>query len=325
MHNLTVDKASGSLNPSVDVNVSGFLTLDNGPIVTSGTAVKVTSGQVLRTNGYVDGRLDVTHSTTGAKVYPLGTAYGYSPVTATLTSPGQLDLEIVDAAHPANISASAVVLQTYWTVHTNTTGPIDLQFEWPVTAVNGTESSYVLANYSGSTWTFPSSTLDDSTHTALVTGTTGSGDWTAGLSSSFAAAPFDLVITTDGNATAGAAETITITAKDGTNATLTTYNGDHTLVFSGAAISPNGDDPTVFDKTSTAVDFGGDTVLTFTNGVATTTAVFYTSEFASVQASEPSASITGSTHGISVAPASYRGCGSYGSTRAASRNASNAS
>jgi uncharacterized repeat protein (TIGR01451 family) len=302
VHNLTLDKASGSLNPTLDVTVLGFLTLDNGPLVTT-AAVKVTSGQVLRTNGYVDGRLDVTHTTTGAKLYPMGTAYGYSPVTATISAPGQLDVQIFGASHPQNTSAGANVLQTYWSVPTSTVGNVDLAFGWPAGAVNGLESSYVLARHNGSSWSLPSSTLDDVNHTASITGVAALGDWTTGFASSFVTS-YDLVITTDGNATAGVPETITITAKDGLNATVTSVNGDHTLVFSGASASPNGDVAVVLDKTSAPIDFGSNTVLTFTNGVATTTATFYAAELVSMQADEPSASITGTQSGISVAIAS---------------------
>lgn len=69
---------------------------------------------------------------------------------------------------------------------------------------------------------------------------------------------------------AGGAVNLTITAKDVNNATVTTYTGSHSLVFSGADSSPAGNAPTVVSNvsSSSAVAFGTATPLTFTNGVA---------------------------------------------------------
>lgn len=67
----------------------------------------------------------------------------------------------------------------------------------------------------------------------------------------------------------GAAVNLTITAKDANNATVTTYTGGHSLVFSGAASSPGGKAPTVSNSSGSAVTFGAATALNFSNGVAT--------------------------------------------------------
>ncbi len=61
---------------------------------------------------------------------------------------------------------------------------------------------------------------------------------------------------------------LTITAKDASNATVTSYTGSHSLVFSGASASPAGNQPTVVNTSGTAINFGSATALTFTNGVA---------------------------------------------------------
>jgi uncharacterized repeat protein (TIGR01451 family) len=303
LHNLTVDKSSGSLNPSLDLNVSGFLTLDNGVVVTGSNAVKVTSGQVLRTSGYIDGRLDVTHGTTGAKVYPLGTTFGYSPVAVTIGVAGQLDISIDNVPQPDNTGGNANILQTYWTIHPSTvTGLVDLAFEWPAGAVNGNEASYVLARYDGTSWTQPTATVTPVIHLANAGGVAVfTGDWTVGEPASVTTS-YDLEITTDGAADAGVGESITITAKDGLGNTITSYSGDHTLVFAGPATSPNGTVPTASDKNSVAQDFGDNTVLTFTAGVATTNLLLYASEAPFVNASEPSTSTNGSGVTIAVSP-----------------------
>jgi hypothetical protein len=67
---------------------------------------------------------------------------------------------------------------------------------------------------------------------------------------------------------AGAADNLTITAKDVNGSTVTTYTGSHNLTFSGASSSPGGNAPTVVNSAGTAVAFGSATALTFTLGVA---------------------------------------------------------
>jgi hypothetical protein len=69
--------------------------------------------------------------------------------------------------------------------------------------------------------------------------------------------------------TAGVADNLTITAQDENNATVTTYTGSHSLVFSGASASPGGTSPTVSNSSGTAVTFGSATAITFAAGVAT--------------------------------------------------------
>jgi hypothetical protein len=68
--------------------------------------------------------------------------------------------------------------------------------------------------------------------------------------------------------TAGAADNLTITAKDAKGGTVTTYAGSHNITFSGAATSPGGTVPTVADSSGTATAFGGTTALSFAAGVA---------------------------------------------------------
>ncbi len=69
--------------------------------------------------------------------------------------------------------------------------------------------------------------------------------------------------------TAGAADNLTITAKDAKGSTVTSYIDSHGLTFSGASASPNGTAPTVADSAGTPIAFGAATALTFSAGVAT--------------------------------------------------------
>ncbi len=72
--------------------------------------------------------------------------------------------------------------------------------------------------------------------------------------------------------TAGAADNLTITAKDAKGSTVTTYAGSHELTFSGAPASPNGTVATVANSSGSAVAFGSPTALNFSSGVATVSA-----------------------------------------------------
>jgi hypothetical protein len=49
----------------------------------------------------------------------------------------------------------------------------------------------------------------------------------------------------------------------------TTYTGDKSLTFSGAALAPDGTHPVVVDKTLSSVNFGSAATITFTSGVMT--------------------------------------------------------
>src|SRR5439155_1651086 len=87
------------------------------------------------------------------------------------------------------------------------------------------------------------------------------------------AAARELVITGAGTETAGTGQNLTITEKDASNNTVTTYTGDKSLTFSGAASSTNPvTAPTVKDKTGAAIAFGSATTIAFTSGVATVSA-----------------------------------------------------
>ena len=68
--------------------------------------------------------------------------------------------------------------------------------------------------------------------------------------------------------TAGQANDLTITAKDASNNTISTYVGDKILMFSGAS-SVGASTPTVTDKNGIAVSFGTPETITFGSGVAT--------------------------------------------------------
>ncbi|MHA8105416.1 invasin domain 3-containing protein [Aquirufa nivalisilvae] len=110
-----------------------------------------------------------------------------------------------------------------------------------------------------------------------------------------------LVITGSGSQTAGAAQTITITAKDADGNTVTGYAGDKTLIFSGATSSPSpATAPTVTNKNSTAINFGNNTVVTFTNGVGTASMILYKAESALVSVTDGTVSSSANQDKLSI-------------------------
>jgi hypothetical protein len=72
--------------------------------------------------------------------------------------------------------------------------------------------------------------------------------------------------------TAGAADNLTITAKDEGGGTVTSYAGAKSLTFAGAPNGPEGTVPTVSDSAGNDVTFGSATTIEFSAGVATVNA-----------------------------------------------------
>ena len=84
-------------------------------------------------------------------------------------------------------------------------------------------------------------------------------------------------ITGSSTQTAGSGQTITITVYTPTGSVDTGYTGLHQLNFSGATISPNGNNPTI-----NGTNFGIDTDINFNNGVATCSMTLYKAETATI-------------------------------------------
>ncbi|MBP7866429.1 MAG: VCBS repeat-containing protein [Acidobacteria bacterium] len=113
--------------------------------------------------------------------------------------------------------------------------------------------------------------------------------------------PHHLALAGAANPTAGAGGALTVTAINQYGKTATGYAGDKTLVFSGAAASPDPvTPPAVTDRNGTDVPFGSGTVLTFTDGRATAALTLYKAGPAVVQADDGSLS-TGSDPGRALA------------------------
>ncbi|MFL0163395.1 beta strand repeat-containing protein, partial [Aquirufa salirivi] len=114
-----------------------------------------------------------------------------------------------------------------------------------------------------------------------------------------------MIVTGSTTGTAGQAQTVTLTAKDASGNTVTSYAGDKSIVFTGAILSANPSvSPTVTDKNSAAINFGTAATITFTNGVATTSMILYRAEVASIVATQGGVTSTGSDRLITTYSAS---------------------
>ncbi|MDP2830978.1 MAG: hypothetical protein Q8O02_01855, partial [Candidatus Omnitrophota bacterium] len=87
--------------------------------------------------------------------------------------------------------------------------------------------------------------------------------------------------------TAGGLRPITITAYDTYDNVKTNLNSDVAIVFSGANASPtpSSNSPTSSNNLGNDINFGADTLLTFTNGAATATLKLYKAESVLIKAS----------------------------------------
>ena len=105
---------------------------------------------------------------------------------------------------------------------------------------------------------------------------------------------------------AGAADNLTLTAKDSAGTTVPTYAGSHSLTFAGAG-TIGANNPTVTSSAGTATNFGTATAITFTNGVATVSGTsngvmrLYKAETASITVAE-GGSYTSNALSVTVSP-----------------------
>src|SRR5207248_43371 len=105
-----------------------------------------------------------------------------------------------------------------------------------------------------------------------------------------------LVVSGSAGQSAGGSQTITITATDPYGNTDTAFNGNKTLVFSGATDSPNPTtSPTVRDRLSADQTLGNNTSISFSNGQGSALTKLYKAETAHLAAADSADSISAST------------------------------
>jgi len=166
-----------------DLTVNGTTTLTNGRVITgASTFIIGSAGTIARTNGYIDGNLRKNYAVAASKVFEVGTANGFSPVTVNATAgtfPAAFDVKAIQGPQP-NVNATTSI-QRYWKLTNTTISSADLTFAYLAGDVMGTEASYKVIKIVGVTpQAFPSSTVNTGAHTASLTGATSFSDWTVG-------------------------------------------------------------------------------------------------------------------------------------------------
>jgi hypothetical protein len=191
-NNLTINNASGT-NLAGGVTVNGVLTLTNGNINAGANTLTIGSGgSISRTSGHVIGNLQKIFGATGAFIFHVGTANGYSPVDDNVTAgTGQLTVKANQGTAPATpVLDSTRMLQRYWTLSGNgiTSNLVFHYIDGPGGDVpaTSTESAYSIFRIlpGGTALRFaPNGTtlfLDTVANTFSINGLQNYSDWTAG-------------------------------------------------------------------------------------------------------------------------------------------------
>ncbi len=184
----TVDKPAGTVTLASDLNLGNGTTefrLTSGTITTGVRVVDVGTRAVIRTSGHVIGDLRRTLTGTGMRVFDVGTADGYSPVSANVTTltvdPSSLTVGAHRGAHP--ILNPSTALGRFWSLTEAGDLTATLIFDYLQADVSGTESNYKVARIFGGEVSFlepPLATIDVTNNRATVPGVTDFSDWTLG-------------------------------------------------------------------------------------------------------------------------------------------------
>jgi hypothetical protein len=187
-NNITI--AGGDI--TVTGAAAGAIALNGGRVITGANTLYFNSaaGTVVQTIGYVDGNFKKSYAAAGSKLFEVGTANGYSPVTVNATAgnfPTDFTVAAIQGPDPAVNAATSI--QRYWAL-TGAGVTADLTFQYLVGDVMGTEGNYkVIREIGGSVFAFPASTVNTGAHSATVTGVSSFSNWTVGEIASPTAAP----------------------------------------------------------------------------------------------------------------------------------------
>jgi hypothetical protein len=265
---LTFSGAStiGAFQPTV--------TSKTGTAVAFGTSETITfTNGVASVSGSNNGQMILYKAESATVAVSDGTHTGSASVTVGPASAASYAVSAPasgTAGSPLTVSLSAK--DTYGNAATGYTGSKTVDFSGPHSSPGGTSPSYPgsvsftsgAGSASVTLYDAETTTISAADHTSpSITGTSGSIVIAPGSAASLS---LSAASTTP---TAGAADNLTITARDTWLNTATTYAGDKSLTFGGASNAPNGTHPTVTGKTGAAVNFGTATTISFTSGVAT--------------------------------------------------------
>ncbi len=181
-----LDVASGGnvvMNSNIDI--TGALNLGNivdtsSSVIGLGCQATVSGASAL---AYLRGTIRKDFCSTGGFAFPVGSANGYSPVNANVTTlatnPSSLSIKAVESFRSGMYSANS--LQRYWTLSSTGNLTTNLTFNYLNGDVNGTEANYLLYKWNGSTSTAVPFTLNTVANTISAAGISSFSDWTAGV------------------------------------------------------------------------------------------------------------------------------------------------
>jgi hypothetical protein len=184
-NNLLISNAAGT-SLSGNTTVSGVLALTNGILTTGNNTLTVSACTPAAISGgsatsYVKGNLQRCLNNTGAFVFPVGTANGYSPVQmSNITGTGNFTVSSTQGTYSNPTTGLPTNrLARWWTLTNGGIAQADLQFNYlagDITA--GTESSYKVFKIETGAAMQQSTTLNTTSHTATVATVTAFSDWT---------------------------------------------------------------------------------------------------------------------------------------------------
>ncbi|WP_164969664.1 beta strand repeat-containing protein, partial [Aquirufa rosea] len=299
----TAPSATNKSSVATDFGTSTTITFSNGVATTSLNLYKAENAEIQVSDGTIN-------STSG----------GNLAITVSPASFSKLAVSLVGSqANGVAFTGSNTLMAL--DAYGNTVISFDASVNNVTVSVNsltGTISGLSGTNKLTSASDFVNGVANLSSLGLKYTGTVGTGTFTFTPASGTAVTSSNVtigsgsasrfVITgTTNTLTAGGSQTITITAKDASGNTVTSYTGDHALTFTGATGSSNPVVyPTVVDKNGATQSTYTGATLTFTNGVATTTLALYTAESVNFAASDGSIGTTGSDRlSITVSPAAF--------------------
>ena len=196
MHDLMVNGGTLTVAPGRTLTISGVLGL-NGGIITGGGTVVVTNCKSSAILGggptaYIRTALVRCANETGVFNYPVGTANGYSPVSANVTAIGipssSLSITAVQGSHPLMDGGQSA--GRYWNI--TETGDIttDLTFDYLDGDVAGTEAGYKLYKFEGGPGSLVASTLNTISDRVSTLGISSFSSWAIGNLAATAAGAF---------------------------------------------------------------------------------------------------------------------------------------
>ena len=185
LKNLTVNNSAGvSLESNLSLN--GTLALSGGALMTGADTITLTSTAVIsRFAGMVIGSMGAHFADAASRVFPVGTANGYSPATVSATTgsfPTIAPVVVTAMQGAAPGVPGTNVLQRYWSLDGGSVTAASLTFQYLSSDVVGAEAAYSLSRKNPVTaiWEIEGGSVNALAHTGSITNANPSSLWTLG-------------------------------------------------------------------------------------------------------------------------------------------------